>query len=92
MPQDNDTSMISFAVTVKKDSNIATGRIVHVVIVKPKVASDAELIITPLLIIIPIAALLVMISSKIKKGKKTNEVLDELENVAAKIDNVKGLL
>lgn len=87
MPQEMDTSIISFSVPEKNDSIASNGRIVHVAVVKPKVESTAELIITPLLIMLPMATILILILNKIKDGQKTTRVLSKLEKAATKIDD-----
>lgn len=86
MPQENDTSIVSFIVAVTKDSNSSVDRNVHVVVVKAKQATDAELIITPLLIILPLATLIVVILTKINSSSRTNRVLNLLETIFKRID------
>ena len=85
--------MVSFSVPVNKDRAATDYKTVHVVIVKPKLLSDAELVIRPLLIILPLATLLVLILYRIKSSRKNNAAVDSLEIMAARLDDIeRGIL
>lgn len=87
MPQPDTTPAISFTVPLKQDSMQTTEyRTVHVVVVKPKHTSYAEIIITPLLFVFAMATILVFILYKIKPGKKINRLLDIAEKISGTID------
>jgi len=87
MPQSEDSLGISFTIPVQKDSTATAGfRTVHVIIPRERPISDAEVIIRPLIFLIPLAALLVFILLKIKAGKKTDKVLNIAEDVTNTIE------
>lgn len=87
MPQDNDTSIISFSVPKKDDSLATTNRIIHVAVVKPKVMSDTEIIVTPLMILFPVACILLLVLNELKSNKKTAALWSKLERIATRAEN-----
>ena len=88
MPQQPDENAeITFTVPAKNDSaSEVVYRTVHVIVPNVKHASSAEIVIRPLMFIVPIAAILVLILIRIKDTKKTDRVLSVLENVTGKIN------
>ena len=88
MPQQPDENAeVIFTVPAQTDTTTAVVyRTVHVIVPKLKHVSDAEIVIRPLMFIVPMAAILVLILIRIKDGKKTDRVLSVLENVTGKIN------
>lgn len=83
MPQTPDEhTEVTFTIPAQTDSIPAMEyRTVHVIVPKIQRVSDAEIVIKPLMFIVPMAAILVLILIRIKDGKKTDRVLRVLENV-----------
>lgn len=86
MPQNDDNAEVSFTVPVKNDSLSNSFRTVHVIV--PKANSDAAMVARPLIIILPLAAILVFILLKLKNNNKLSRALDVTDGFVQRITEV----